>query len=167
LRLLQAPGPNGHARNVADLGQRAQLHACLNARTDHGDAANFLRRQNPRDDRPGGAGPHVAEVAIVKQQSDRLAVIRVEDENQATGHGQPDLRVAVEAAHELEGEVLGAVNVGTFDVDLGVDLGDIEPDRWRYRDLTAAERLERSLDRINGGRHVDAVANFLFRHEKQ
>jgi len=75
------------------------------------------------------------------------------------------LRVAVEAAHELEREVIGAVNVRSLYMDLGVDVGYVEADRRRLRDLAAPQRLERSLDSINGGYHVDAVANLLFRQQ--
>ena len=157
------PVPDGHARDGAYLGQPAELHSRLHAGADHGNSANLFRCQIPRHDAPRASGSQVAEVAIVQQQAGNLAVVRIEDEHHTVGHGQPDLRIAVEPAHELEREVLGAVNMRSLHMDLGVDSRDLEADRRRLCDRTAPQRLERTLNSINGDRHVDAVANLLFR----
>ena len=62
--------------------------------------------------------------------------------------------------------MIAAVNVRPLHMNLSVDLRYVEADRRRLRDLATPQRLEGSLDNVNGDSHVDAVANLLFRQQK-
>ena len=108
------------------------MHLPLNARSKYGHVQWSCVRKVLCSECPSSGSAKVGQVAVIGEDAAGESCLRVENENDAGSCRDPEVDVPIKATGDLEGEHGRTVEMGTLDVHLAVDVGELPTHRGRH-----------------------------------